>query len=166
MQLLFGVLLIVFAALSQATLVNRMMGPVRPDLVLLVALAWSINRGLTEGSIGGIVGGLALDLTSAVPFGLHTGLLGALGSLTALGEENLFRGNLALFAITAALATILLHGGSVLLLQAAGQQSIGLLRFVELVVPTALLNALLMPLAYTLVRRGVRALAGWRQLEL
>jgi hypothetical protein len=29
-----------------------------------------------------------------------------------------------------------------------------------------LLNALLMPLAFVLAQRGVRALAGWRQLEV
>lgn len=166
MQLLFGLALLTFAALFQATLLSRLGSPVRPDLVLLVVLAWSINRGLTEGSIGGIVGGLALDLTSATPFGLHTGLLGAIGSLTALGEENLFRGNVVLFAITGALATVVMHGGALLVLQAAGQQAVGLARFVQFVVPTAVLNALLMPLVYTLVRRVVRALAGWRQLEL
>lgn len=166
MQLAFGVALLVGAALFQATFLDRLFGAVRPDLVLLVVLAWSINRGLTEGSIGGILGGLALDTLSAAPFGLHTGLLGAIGSLTALGEENLFRGNVLLFAVTAALATLVLHGGALLVLQASGQQAPGLPRFIQFVVPAALLNGALMPLAYTLVRRGVRALAGWRRLEL
>lgn len=166
MQLAFGLTLLLSAALLQATLVHELFTLVRPDLALLVVLAWSINRGVTEGSIAGIVGGLALDMLSAAPFGLHTGLLGALGSLTALGEENLFRGNPVLFALTAALATVVMHGGSLLLLQAAGQQTIGLGRFVQFVVPTAVLNAILMPLFYTAVRRGVGALAGWRQLEL
>ena len=166
MQLAFGVGLLVSAAILQATVLNRVFGAIRPDAVLLVVLAWSINRGLTEGSIGGILGGLALDTVSAAPFGLHAGLLGAIGSLTALGEENLFRGNVVLFAVTAALATVVLHVGSLLVLQAAGHQAPGLVRVVQFVVPTALLNAALMPLVYTLVRRGVRALAGWRRLEL
>jgi rod shape-determining protein MreD len=166
LQLAFGFVLLVFSALVQATLVNQAFSGPRPDVVLLVVLAWGIVRGVTEGSIAGIVAGLALDTLSATPFGLHTGLLGAIGSLTALGEENLFRGNLPLFAVTAALATVVLHGGSVLVLQATGQQTSNAFGFVQFVVPTAVLNAVLMPLFYTVIRRGVRALAGWRRLEL
>ena len=123
-------------------------------------------RGLTEGTICGIAGGLALDLLSAAPFGMHTVLLGSIGAVTALGETNLYRGNVPLFLITAALATVLFHGGSLLALQAAGMQTYGLGHFVQFVVPTSLVNAVLMPLAFTLVQRAVRALGGWRQLEL
>ena len=140
-------------------------GP-RPDLVLLLVLAWSMNRGLSEGAVGGVAGGLALDLLSAAPFGLHAGLLVLIGSLTALSESNLFRGSVPIFLTTAALATVVLHGGSLLVLQAAGQQTVSFPAFVQMVVPTAALNALLMPLAFVFVQRTVRALGGWRQLEV
>ncbi len=166
MQLGFGILVLVLAAVVQSTAAQHLVGGPRPDLVLLLVLAWSMLRGLTEGTIGGVAGGLALDLLSAAPFGLHTGLLGLIGSFTALGESNLYRGNLILFLTTAALATIALHAGSLLVLQAAGLQAANLARFVEFTVPTALLNALLMPLAFALVQRFVRILEGWRQLEL
>jgi rod shape-determining protein MreD len=166
LQIAFGLIVVSSAAIVQATVLNRIIGEPRPDLVLLLVLAWSMIRGLDEGTVGGIAGGLALDLLSAAPFGVHTGLLGLIGSLTALGESNLFRGNLPIFVTTAALATVALHGGSFLVLQAAGQQTFGLPRFVQFVVPTAALNALLMPLVFMLVQRAVRALGGWRQLEL
>jgi rod shape-determining protein MreD len=166
LQLAFGLTAFAVAAIMQATTLSSVSGTPRPDLVLLLVLAWSMLRGLPEGTVGGIAGGLALDLLSAAPFGLHAGLLGMIGALTALGEANLFRGNVPLFLVTAGLGTLVLHGGSLLLLQAAGQQAIGPSRFVEFVVPTALLNALLMPFVFVLVQRSVRALAGWRQLEL
>jgi rod shape-determining protein MreD len=159
-------LVLVLGALVQATILSPILGAGRPDLVLLLVLSWSILRGSAEGTIGGIAGGLALDLLSGVPFGLHTSLLGLIAALTALGEANLFRGNLPLFVITAALATVALHGGTILILQAAGLQTLTLPRFAQFVVPTALLNALLMPFAFTLFQRAVRALGGWRQLEL
>ena len=162
----FGLFLLAGTAILQVTVFGRPLGEPRPDLVLITVLAWSMVRGLTEGTICGIAGGLALDVLSAVPFGLHTALLGVTGSVTALGETNLYRGNVLLFLTTAALATVLFHGCSLLALQAAGQQTFGLARFVQFVVPTALLNAVLMPLAFTLVQRAVRALSGWRQLEL
>ena len=166
MQLGFGVLVLALAAVAQATAAEHLSGAPRPDLVLLLVLAWSMLRGLTEGTIGGVAGGLALDLLSSAPFGLHTALLGLIGSFTALGESNLYRGNTLLFLTTAALATLFMHGGSVLVLQAAGLQATGFLRFVQFTVPTMALNALLMPLAFVLVQRFVRALEGWRQLEL
>lgn len=166
MQFAFGMVVLALGAIVQATLLHDIFGGGRPDLVLLLVLSWSILRGSTEGTIGGIVGGLALDLLSAVPFGLHTSLLGLIAALTALGEANLFRGSLPLFVITAALASVLLHGGTLLILQAAGQQTLSLPRFAQFVVPAALLNALLMPFAFTLFQRAVRALGGWRQLEL
>src|SRR5918911_3711443 len=110
MQFAFGLAILPLAAIVQGTALDRALGGPRPDLVLLLVLAWSMIRGVAEGTVGGIAGGLALDLTSAAPFGLHTSLLGLTGSLTALGEANLFRGNVPLFVTTAALATIFLHG--------------------------------------------------------
>lgn len=166
MQLLFGVAIVTLGAIVQGTVLTRLPLSPRPDLVLLLVLAWSMLRGMTEGTIGGIVGGMALDLLSAAPFGAHTVLLGAIGFLAALGEANVFRGSVPLFSLTAALATLVLHGGSVLALQLVGQQAVGLVRFVQFVVPAAAANAICMPVVYLLVRRGVRALSGWRQLEL
>ncbi len=166
MQLAFGLGVLAIAAIVQSTALNQVLDGPRPDLVLVFVLAWSMIRGVAEGTVGGIAGGLALDLLSAAPFGLHAGLLGLIGSVTALGEASLFRGNLPIFVTAAALATVMLHGGAFLLLQAAGQQTFPLVRFVQFVVPTALLNALLMPFAFLLVQRGVRALGGWRQLEV
>src|SRR5262249_2474376 len=43
----------------------------RPDLVLLVALAWGFLRGSGEGFLAAVVGGLLLDCASSTPFGLH-----------------------------------------------------------------------------------------------
>ena len=166
MQFTFGLVIMTMAGIVQATLISQVLSGPRPDLVLVLVLAWSMLRGVAEGTIGGIAAGLALDLLSAVPFGLHTALLGFIGAITALGEANLFRGNLPLFLVTAALATLALHGGAILGLQAAGQQTLGLPRLVQFIVPTAVMNALLLPVAFSLVQRGVRALSGWRQLEL
>jgi rod shape-determining protein MreD len=166
LQLAFGLIVLTLAALFQATILARLPMLLRVDLVLVCVLAWSLIRGVAEGTVGGITGGVALDLVSGAPFGLHTGLLGMVGSLAALGEANLFRGNMPIFSLAAALATVLLHAGSLLVLQAAGQQTPGLAGFVRFTVPVAILNAALMPLVYTVIQRGVRVLGGWRQLEL
>lgn len=166
MPLAFGLVLATLAALLQGAVLAQVADGPRLDLALLVVLAWSMLRGVAEGTVAGLTAGLALDLLSAAPFGLHTGLLGLIGAATALGEANLFRGNLPLAALAAALAALLLHGGSVVILQASGQQAVGFVRFLQFTVPALLLDALLMPLVFLLVRRWVRVLAGWRQLQL
>ena len=153
-------------AVLQCTALSSLLAGPRPDLVLLVVLAWSIVRGLTEGAIFGILGGLALDVLSAGPFGLFTVLLGAIGTLTAIGEANLFRGSLPLYVVTAAVITLIYYIGVALGLQASGLETYGFASFVQQVVPGATWNALLMPFVFVLVRRGVRILGGWRQLEL
>jgi rod shape-determining protein MreD len=165
-QLTFGLLLLLLTAVLQCTALASLLTGPRPDLVLLVVLAWSIVRGLTEGAIFGILGGLALDIMSAGPFGLFTMLLGAIGSLAAVGEANLFRGSLPFYIVSAALVTMVYYVGVALGLQASGLETYGFARFVQHVVPGSLWNALMMPFVFVLVRRGIRMLGGWRQLEL
>lgn len=42
----------------------------RPDMMLLVVLAWSLVRGTEEGVVWGFVGGLMIDLFSGGPVGM------------------------------------------------------------------------------------------------
>jgi rod shape-determining protein MreD len=179
--LAFGVLSLLLGAVTQVTVLGILSnGGPRADLVLLVVLAWSMLRGVPEGAIIGIIGGMLLDVLSAGPFGLYTTLLGVIAACTALGESNLYRGNVPLFVATAGLATVALHGGEILGLQLAWHNSLPanvqqqstawqgpvVLRFIQFVVPTLALNALLMPVVFNVIQRAVRVLSGWRQLEL
>ncbi len=158
---------LVLAALAEGTFGYRIdLGGGRPNLVMLIVVAWSLLRGIQEGVLAGVVGGLALDVVSGTPFGLHTGVLALIGGVTALGEATLYRGSLAFFFGTAVLVTVTYHGALVLVLQALGWEMPTFARLVRIVVPTVLINALLMPLVFTLATRLYRALSGWRQLEL
>jgi rod shape-determining protein MreD len=138
----------------------------RPDLVLLVVLAWAMQRGPSEGIAAGILGGFALDTLSGLPLGVHTSILALIGFSTSLGEVGLYRGNLALFFGAAVLSTVAFHVALALVLQLAGWQPPGLARFAQVTMPTALLNAALMPPVYWVVSRGMRWLYGWRRLEV
>ena len=146
--LIYGAVL-VLAALAESTLGYRLdaLGGGRINLVLVLVTVWSLARGVQDGLLGGIVGGLALDLMSGTPFGLHTLLLGLIGGGTAIGGGSLARGGLALLFGAAVLTTVAYHGAAVL-------------------VPTIFLNALFMPFAAAFARRLDRALSSWRRLEL
>jgi rod shape-determining protein MreD len=154
-------------ALVEATLGYRLeAGGGRANVVLLMVVAWSLIRGLEEGALAGLAGGLALDLVSGTPFGLYTAILTLIGAMTALGEATLHRGSLAFFFGTAVLVTVAYHGVAILVFQALGWEMPGFSRLVGGLVPTVLINAALMPVAFVLARRLFRALSGWRQLEL
>jgi rod shape-determining protein MreD len=165
--LLYAVVLVA-AALAESTIGYRLdvAGGGRLNPVLVLVAVWSLVRGVQEGLLAGLTGGLALDLMSGTPFGLHTVLLGLIGGGTAIGGGTLARGALALLFGTAVLTTVAYHGAIVLVLRLLGWDFPGVMRFVNVLVPTIFLNALLMPFAAAFARRLDRALSGWRRLEL
>ena len=128
MRLAIGLMLATLAAILQGAIVARIADGPRPDLALLVVLAWSMLRGVTEGAVAGLTAGRALDLLSAAPFGLHTGLFGPDRCRRGPRRGEPFRGSLPLTVLAAALAALLLHGGGLLILQASGQQAVGFVR--------------------------------------
>jgi rod shape-determining protein MreD len=165
--LIYGTVL-VMAALAESTRGYRLdvLGGGRINLVLVMVAVWSLVRGVQDGLLAGVVGGLALDLMSGTPFGLYTLLLGLIGGGTAIGGGSLTRGGLALLFGTAVLTTVAYHGVTVLVLRVLGWDFPGLMHLVNVLVPTIFLNALAMPFAASFARRLDRALSSWRRLEL
>src|SRR5712691_10196030 len=112
--------------LALAALLQSVLGPSlplvrgRPDLVLVVVLAWSMLRGSGEGAFVGFLGGALLDSVTYTQFGVNSALLGLLGYFTGLPEVNVYRGNLPYFLGTAAIATVAYHTLYFLILQAMG----------------------------------------------
>jgi rod shape-determining protein MreD len=138
----------------------------RPDLVLVVVLAWSMLRGAGEGAFVGFLGGVLLDSVTYTPFGINAALFGLLGYFTGLPEVNAYRGNLPYFLFTTCVATFAYHTLYFLILQALGNSMPPLIETYATAVPASLLNALLVAPVFLLCRRLVRALAGWTQLRL
>ena len=168
MALLIYAVVLVLAALAESTTGYRLdvLGGGRLNLVLVLVAVWSLVRGAQDGLLAGLAGGLALDLMSGTPFGLNTVLLGIIGGGTALGGGTLTRGGLALLFGTAVLTTVVYHGSMVLILRVFGWEFPGLMRFVNVLVPTIFLNALLMPFAAGFARRLDRAVSSWRRMQL
>src|SRR5215469_15656297 len=103
--------LIAGGLLTVATLLQSVMGPTlplvrgRPDLVLVVVLAWSMLRGSGEGAFVGFAGGVLLDSVTYTPFGINAALFGLLGYFAGLPEVSAYRGNLPYFLAITAIAT-------------------------------------------------------------
>jgi rod shape-determining protein MreD len=160
-----GVLLL--AAMVESTIGYRLdVTGGRLNLVLALVVAWGLERSFQAGVLAGLVGGLALDLVSGTPFGLHTLLLGWIGGAAALGEATMARGGLGMLFGTAVLATVAYHVITVLVLRVFGWDWPGGMRLVNILVPTIFLNAIFMPFAAVFARRIERSFTGWGRLEL
>ncbi len=146
--------LLALIALVQTTLVPLLpTGQARPDLLLVIVVAWGIVRGGGEATLWGLGSGLILDLLSGVPFGVQTLGLVAVGLLADLMETNLFRSNILLPLAAIFVATFLFH-----IVQAAAMQTVGYpidwQPFLsQTVLPGAVFNTLLMPFVYALLHR-------------
>ena len=167
MRFLAFAALLLLAALAEATVGHRLeLGGGRANLVLLLVVAWALLRGKEEGLLAGLVGGVALDLVSGTPFGLHAALLALVGVAAGLGAETLAHGGPATLFGLAVLASVAYHPAEALAVRLLGWSLPGPARLLGIITPTVLINAVLMPLVFVLARRLERALSGWRQLEL
>lgn len=146
--------------LVQATLLARLRFlEASPNALLAAVVAWSLLRGIDEGIIWGFIGGLGLDLTAGLPLGTSSLALMSISFLAALGETNIFPGNLFLPVIIVALATPL-YGWIVLL----GQQLQGITvaegrlavdwanATLRIIGPELLLNVLTVVVVYPILR--------------
>ena len=165
-------LVIAAGLLAVAALLQSVLGPSlpvvrgRPDLVLVVVLAWSMLRGSGEGALVGFIGGVLLDSATYTPFGINASLLGLAGYLSGLPEVNTYRGNLPYFLGITAIVTFIYHTAYFLVLQALGNSMPPLIETYATAAPAALLNAVLVAPTFVVCRRLVRALAGWTQLRV
>ena len=167
MAFLIYALALLLAALAEATVGYRLdVTGGRLNLVLALVVIWGIERGVQAGLLAGLVGGLALDLVSGTPFGLQTLVLGAIGGASALGESRMARAGLGRLFGTAILATVAYHGLIVLALRAFGWDWPGAMQVVNVLVPTIVLNCLLMPFVAAFARRIEQSFSGWRRLQL
>ncbi len=141
-------------AIAQTTLVPLLpTGDARPDLFLVIVVAWGIVRGSGEATLWGLAGGLVLDLLSGVPFGLQTIGLGGLGLLADVMETTFFRSNVLIPLIAVFLATFLFHVLEAAALQVFGYPIYWQNLITRVILPTAVLNTLLMPIVYGALRR-------------
>jgi rod shape-determining protein MreD len=136
-----------------------------PDLVLLLVVSWALLRGIREGLVVALVGGIVLDALSGSPFGLGTTALVVASALAGLGGGDTLRASLSLdntllntIALRLAivvLATWIYYGALAFLLRSSGEVMSAGTALGQIVLPTAFLNVLCMLPIYGLVRMVV-----------
>ena len=140
-------------ALAQTTVLgNTLVLGVHMNLLLVFAIAWVLRRGLSEGLMIGLLGGVILDVSSAAPFGTWIASLAVAISLAALGEVNVFQGAWFLKYVVVAGAVVLANLVSITVLRVAGYDPILLRSLGRVIVPELFVHILLMPVMYGLVK--------------
>lgn len=120
----------------------------KPELALVLVVAWGMLAPVGEAAVWGFIVGVFLDLASGLPFGMHMLALTMLGWVIGWVQTTFFRGNLLAPPIAMIAATVVYH--LVLLgLRALFNTPIDWLAYLaRITLPTAILNALILPVIY------------------
>lgn len=133
-------------ALLQATLLSRVnLWGARPDLMLLVVLAWAVVRSADEGLVWGFIGGLIVDLFSGGPFGATALALLTVAFLAGQPWGQGLGSSVARLLLLALLSVLAYHLVLLIVLAWAGHRVDWAFALMRVAGPSALLNAILAP---------------------
>jgi rod shape-determining protein MreD len=145
---LFGLLLVVAAFAQAAVLPVALPIEVAPSLVLVLLFLWSLRRGVGEAVVWAFGVGLLLDLLALDPLGLNGLALLPAVLLGPPARRRFFQSGLIVPILLAGLATV---GGGLALVGLRGLVAGGAVppdAALRVIVPQALLDALLVPPLY------------------
>jgi rod shape-determining protein MreD len=129
----------------------RVLG-VHPDLLLIVVTSWSLLRGAESGMLWALIAGVAMDIVSGAPFGMCTLPLLIVSFATGLSQRGIFRFDLVIPILVIPVATLIYQCSMLAWLKAFGWPVSWGEGMSRIILPTMLLNTLLMPAVYWLLR--------------
>jgi rod shape-determining protein MreD len=147
------VALLLFLAVVQSTVMPHvdLLG-VHPDLVFLVVVSWSLLRGMGEGMLWALLGGVALDLISGAPFGVCTLALVVASFVSSLGERGIFRFEILVPILIVPPVALLYQVILLAMLKILGWPAGWGEGLARVVLPSVLINTLGIPIVYPLMR--------------
>lgn len=158
--LLLGLGLLPLAALLQSSVLPYLPFPaLRPDLMLVIVLAWNLARSRSDGLLSAFAGGLLLDTFSAGPFGAMLLALFVVSLAVNFIGAPLWNANPLLPLLGTVASVVIYHAiyaGALLLW---GWQLDWRTAATSVVLPAVFLDTALMLLAYPLARRIARSIA-------
>jgi rod shape-determining protein MreD len=151
---LFTGLMVILSVLIQSTILNRLaFFGARPDLVLIVVIMTGLLRGHQIGAGVGLGAGLLQDVLTGQFVGANALTKMCTGHIIGLTEGKFFKENLFIPMIMMAVGTI---GNELLfwlVLYLFGRPLPFWLTSMQLILPTAILNSLLAPFVFSLMKR-------------
>jgi rod shape-determining protein MreD len=165
-----GTALLFIASLVQSVALPQVLPlSARPQLVVLLVVAVCLVESLYEATMWAFIGGIFLDLMNgpAYPLGSNALILVLVVLLASLGQTDPFHNLLLVPLATVFVATIFYHVMTMGLIIALGHQEGAFLDdLVRVALPSAIINTLLMPVAYSFIlwlseRSGRRVRVEW-----
>lgn len=115
----------------------------RPDLVLLAVIAWALTGKYQQAMLWGFVGGITLDVLSALPFGTTSIALILVAYLVSLYARRIWEVNLLMPLGVTLIASLLFHSILLLALLLLGRQIQLDYAYVQVILPSTFINLLL-----------------------
>jgi rod shape-determining protein MreD len=118
---------------------------------LVVVIGWTLLRGLRDGVVWAVIGGLSLDLLSGGPFGLFTLAMLVMALVASLFHGRLFGSSIILPLSLTFPLSLLFNGLALLLLNLLGRPIVWNEAFSAVLVPVAIFNTAVMLLVFPLL---------------
>ena len=140
---------LLLAALLQTSVVPvfSLLG-IYPNVPLVVVVCWAIVRGQREALVVVPIAGIAVGLLDGQPLGMALLALIPVVLLAELREARIVEGDFLLALVTIVVATLAYETIFLVTLRLTGETVYWWGSFSRIIVPTAIVNALLMPPLY------------------
>ena len=148
---LFGLLLLIAAFIQAAVLPFVLPIEVAPSLVLVLIFLWSLRRGVGDAVVWAFGVGILLDLLALDPLGLNGLALLPAVLLGPLARRRFFQSGLVVPILVVGVVTVVAGLALIGLRGAVGGSAVPVAAALRVIVPQALLNALLLPPLYLIV---------------
>ena len=147
MSIAIGVPLLAMVAIFQSSVLPHMsIGGIRPDLMIVFVISWSLLRGVEAGLMWAFIGGIFIDLLSNAPFGLATiSLLCTTFVISSVGSAA-FGSNIALSLVSVLAASLLNQVFLVALLILSENPPVWNDSLIRIITLSTLFNMCLLPL--------------------
>jgi len=144
--------LVLLAAVAQTSVLPsfRVLG-VHANLMLVLLLSWAMVRGLEDAMVVVPMGGLALGLMDGQPLGAAMLALMPVVLLTEIREARIIQGDFLLAILLILLSTLAYELIILITLRLTGETVQWWGTFARVIVPAAIVNALLVPPVYGLL---------------
>lgn len=144
------VLLPVLTILQTSLAQHLVVAGAHPNFVLMAIVDWGIIRGVDEGMLWGLLGGLFVDLYSGLPFGTSSLAFVLIAGAVSLGESALMRTHFLLPLLAVFGATILYYAVALFIIASARHVLLLDSHTVHVVIAEALYNGALNTIGFAL----------------
>ncbi|MEA2008987.1 MAG: rod shape-determining protein MreD [Chloroflexota bacterium] len=153
MGILLAVPILSIATILQSAVVSRItLLQGTADIVLLIVIAWALQKNVKTGWQWSLIGGLLIDFMSGLPFGIYTVSYLLVTGLTLALQARIWRLAILVQLFATFVGTILIHAFSIFVLVIQG--TILPLQDVlqTIVLPSLILNLFLTIPVYSLIQ--------------